>query len=204
MAEGEKAELSLAEREERCAAQHYVMSWVTPLSTTLLFGPAPRTFQDMWYLVRERGVTRVVDLRPQERGAFSNKQRQQQHYADRVRTLAHPMDPSAWVARGRLKEDKQRDLARQYVKHAAGALQHARNHVCYVHSTRGNEDEAYIAFALRVLLAGGEPGARPSQWLRDNNYETVLDNTRDKLELLDLVWQEARATARAAAMFGSK
>jgi hypothetical protein len=186
---------SIEAREKRCAG--YVMSWVTPLNATLLFGPVPRTFEDMWYLTKERNVTRVVDLRVDSRGPSK-------HYRECVDTLALPLAPDSWTLRGRLKDDKLRDKARKYVEHAAGAVEHARGRVCYVHGVRGNEDEAYVAFALRVLLGHNEEAVAPSKWLRDNGYETVLDNTREKLELLDLVWQEARARHRAAAMFAPK
>jgi len=187
------------EREAECEREHYIMSWVTPVDTagTLLFGPAPHGFRDSWYLARVCGVTCVVDLRPDARFTAIAK-----HYAERdVHTVSLPTDASAWVARGRLKDDKQLDLARQYVAAAKRALPHVRaarvSYVC-------GDEAPYIAFALQALQDASSAPLKPSVWLREQAHGTVLEDNRERIALLDAVWQEARRAARQERMFAPK
>lgn len=187
----------------------YIMSWVTPLtiaesSPRIFFGPQPRKWPDVHYLVTHLEVNGIVNLTKED-----NKLYYPNFFPDKQGApalLNHPFDPSTFERKGRLKTDQRKHLAMHYVnlgrKLVDTLLVPDPTYRVYVHDRNGFQDAVLVGMAMWACLGGGPPD--PVQWIKNRGNNLLLDDDEEQRQLLAVIWKEAQAIDRAEKMFGLK
>lgn len=181
----------------------YVMSYVVPCTPWLYFGPPPRTAQDVEYLRKVCKVTDIVNMRTDKSCFYKRHFEEQEEGA--VNIIFLPTDTTQWPSVGRLKKDQLLNRARRYVDHARPVTL-KKTRVLYIHDRSGEEEEAFIAFALWGLMATDPlpPPPVPSTWLREKQQFMVFRQDGEKLNMADVIMKEAQHMQRVQSMFHLK
>lgn len=191
-----------------------IMSWVTELTPHLLFGPPPKTLDELGYLVTVRHISHIInvcDKSSNQRTAKGYKRDESYKmyfdtFGDDYRPLAFafPLEIGSFQATGRLKSDQLKNAAQHYLKHARTIVTHIEKHPkgnrFYLHQKTGFDQEVYVAFAVWLLWCNPE-GVDPLAWLKEGNHDILLDRDPDKLALLAEIWKEGVILLKAKSMF---
>jgi hypothetical protein len=172
----------------------------------ILFGPPPKTKDDLRFLIKEKGIQCIINVCPftNERaddgtekaqkymGFCAPDEKRPENTLD-VRLLRLPFDSSSFEATGRTKELKKIDLAQFYISHVKLIEKTIQKEKVvgniYIHSTTGITEEAYLAIAL-WKLRNHSSKMDFLNWIRENNYEWLFDDDNDKKELLTFILNE--------------
>lgn len=191
-------------------------SWLTVMSNSLFLGPKPSRLDDLRYLTEVMGVTIIVNLMGSEKlGRMSYVSKIQKYHElypalDRLALVDCPLEIDNYQPKGRLKTHQNDNLALFYARHAktvkAALVQYPQdNSVIYIHGRDGLSDEVYVAFAYwRLTAKAADHDFSPLEWIRDYEYEMLLNDEPENLALLKLVWDKAGGLNESSAYFEPK
>lgn len=177
----------------------------------LLFGPPPKTKDDMKYLIEVRGVSCIVNLCPFTNERTKNGTEKAERYMEYCKVdEEHPertlnvgfvrqcLDVASFEPTGRNKDLKKESWGQFYANHAKMVDKIEGN--IYIHCTTGADEEAYIAFAVWRLR---NPSAKMDflAWIREKDYEWVFNDDVDKKELLSFVLSQVQKEHRKTSFF---
>lgn len=179
------------------------ISWlVTFPNNRLILGKKPSGGKkNAAYLKEELGINVIVNIIPA-------KTLYRLGYAESlgIDLVDCPFDSSEFIATGRNKVD---DTAVYHVNHAKHIVMMLKpldtvEKVIYLHGTSGDMDEALIGFAVYYLLYPKEASAMgdPCNWIKANNYNHLLRDNVDKMELMRAIWEQVKRVSRASQLFG--
>lgn len=176
--------------------------------TPLLFGPPPKTRDELKWLIQEKRVTLILNTCPAlnqrtrtgvDKAEFYMeflKPREKEEEEDElfVNMKRVPFNLFEFETKGRTKDAQEESLARFYVSHARLLLKEIQKeqkaHTVYVHNQSGIMEEAYLTLALWRLLASKDVPHDLLQWIKEHDYEWLFDDDNDKKHMLELIMQE--------------
>jgi len=206
--------------DEGCA---HVMSWISRLNPSIVFGPAPRGTDDVAYLSETLDVTLFINLTPRSATytrvpEFVSKRSMKRTVATSEAYIGYfdddnplpveyhnvPFDSAAIPPKGRLKEHQICNLAVEYVRFTKREVMPfiKGKAITFIHAKDGFGDEAFIAFAVWALSKAHSPPSDVLAWFTQavgSNSPVVnkgvLNEDEENLKLLAAIWAEARKPA---------
>lgn len=198
---------------------------VIELFPSLLFGPPPKTRDDLKYLIDEMGVSLIINICPKTNERTKKGVEKAEYYmellkAPKKRTRDEdpeeeqdeeeelsismdriPVDMTSFDPKGRNKGLKQESTAQYYVSYARSIYKklQGKNRV-YLHGTSGAMEEAYIAFAIWKMHASDFPEDIIA-WIKEKDYEWLFNDDTDKKHLLTVVLSETTKDLRRTYFF---
>lgn len=195
---------------------------VIELFPSLLFGPPPKTRDDLKYLIGEMGVSLIINICPKTNERTKGGVEKAEYYmellkAPKKRTRDEdpeedeeelsismdriPVDMTSFDPKGRNKGLKQESTAQYYVSYARSIYKKLQGKKrVYLHGTSGAMEEAYIAFAIWKMHDSKFPEDIIA-WIKEKDYEWLFNDDTDKKHLLTVVLSETTKDLRRTYFF---